>query len=86
MKNRQKVLKYSVPRERPEGSDTSGHTSAAFSGATFIHRRYGWKYGIPAYLAVAFVGWSRVESGKHYSDDVLRGTWHSERLCLHKTL
>ncbi len=71
------ALKYSVPRERPEGSDTlsfvSGHTSAAFSGATFIQRRYGWKYGIPAYLAASFVGWSRVKSGKHYSDDVLRG-------------
>jgi len=71
------ALKYSIPRERPEGSDTlsfvSGHTSAAFSGAAFIQRRYGWKYGAPAYLAASFVGWSRVKAGKHYTDDVLRG-------------
>ncbi len=71
------ALKYSFPDERPDGSDhlsfISAHTSAAFSGATFIQRRYGWKYGLPAYFAAAFVGWSRVESGKHYSDDVLRG-------------
>lgn len=70
------ALKYSFPDERPDGGNLSfisGHTSVAFSGATFIQRRYGWKYGIPAYLGAAFVGWSRVESGKHYTDDVLRG-------------
>lgn len=70
------ALKYAIPRERPDGggqSFVSGHTSAAFSGATFIQRRYGWKYGIPAYLCAAFVGWSRVKAEKHYSDDVFRG-------------
>jgi membrane-associated phospholipid phosphatase len=70
------ALKYSFPEERPDGGNLSfisGHTSAAFSGATFIQRRYGWKYGIPAYLGAAFVGWSRVESGRHHTDDVLRG-------------
>ncbi|GBD96397.1 MAG TPA: phosphatase PAP2 family protein [Nitrospirae bacterium] len=71
------ALKLGVPDMRPDGSDNksfvSGHTSAAFSGASFIQRRYGWKPGIPAYAAAAFVGWSRIEAKKHYIDDVARG-------------
>lgn len=70
------ALKYTFQDERPdggEGSFVSGHTSSAFSAAAFIQRRYGWKYGLPAYLAASFVGWSRVKAGRHYSDDVLRG-------------
>ncbi len=53
-------LKYTVNDQRPENngrhSFPSGHTSTAFQGATFIHRRYGWKYAIPAYLGASFVG------------------------------
>lgn len=70
------MLKYAVPDERPDGGKhafISGHTSASFAGAAFIQRRYGWKYGIPAYWGAAFVGWSRVESGRHDTNDVLRG-------------
>lgn len=70
-------LKFSINRARPDGtgddSFPSGHTSAAFQGATFIHRRYGWEYGIPAYLGAAYVGWSRVKSDKHYTSDVIGG-------------
>ncbi len=51
----------------------SGHASAAFSGASFIQKRYGWQYGIPAYLAASFVGYSRVEADQHYVEDVLAG-------------
>lgn len=71
------VLKFTVDKERPNGnfqsSFPSGHTSAAFSGASFIQRRYGWNYGIPAYITASFVGWSRVESDNHYPEDVLAG-------------
>ena len=40
-------LKYIVGKKRPEGRPhfgafSSGHTSSAFSGASFIQRRYGW--------------------------------------------
>lgn len=69
-------LKYTIPKKRPNGSDKSfpsGHTSAAFQGAAFIHKRYGWKYSIPAYFGAAFVGYSRVESDNHYVEDVLAG-------------
>ncbi len=70
-------LKYSIHEQRPNGhgdkSFPSGHTSAAFFGASFIQRRYGWEYGIPAYLAASFVGYSRVECKAHYIHDVLAG-------------
>ena len=70
------ALKYSIESQRPNGGNRSfpsGHTSAAFSGASFIQRRYGWVYGAPAYLAASFVGWSRIESEDHYVEDVLAG-------------
>lgn len=72
-------LKLAVNKKRPEGhgkySFPSGHTSAAFQGAAFIQKRYGWKYGIPAYIGATYAGWSRVEgeSDKHDATDVLAG-------------
>ena len=70
------ALKYSINTDRPDGgahSFPSGHAATAFSGASFLQRRYGWKYGIPAYIAASFVGWSRIESDNHYLKDVLAG-------------
>jgi membrane-associated phospholipid phosphatase len=69
-------LKYTTNKKRPYGgskSFPSGHTSAAFQGAAFIHRRYGWEYGVPAYIGASFVGYSRVESDNHDIEDVLAG-------------
>ena len=70
-------LKRVTDKTRPDGncckSFPSGHTSKAFMGATFIHRRYGWKYAVPAYIAAAYVGYSRVEADKHYWEDVVAG-------------
>ncbi|NOX32141.1 MAG: phosphatase PAP2 family protein [Deltaproteobacteria bacterium] len=70
------ALKYTVNEKRPNGGShgfPSGHTSAAFSGASFLQKRYGWEYGIPAYVGASFVGWSRIESNEHYWQDVLAG-------------
>ena len=70
------VLKRSINKQRPNGGDysfPSGHTSAAFQGAAFIHARYGTTYAIPAYIAASFVGYSRVESKNHWTSDVLAG-------------
>ena len=71
------TLKYSVNEERPNGEDShsfpSGHTSVSFAGAEFIRKEYGWGWGIPAYLAAGFVGYSRVNAREHYSWDVVTG-------------
>lgn len=70
------TLKHSIDAERPNGgglSMPSGHTAAAFSGASFIQRRYGWRYSLPAYGAAAFVAYSRVEAEKHHVEDVIVG-------------
>ncbi|WP_345973040.1 phosphatase PAP2 family protein [Sulfurimonas diazotrophicus] len=71
------ALKYSIDKRRPDGSGQdsfpSGHTAAAFSGASFLQQRYGTSYGLPAYLAAVYVGWSRVEVKAHAVEDVLAG-------------
>ncbi len=71
------VLKHSIDKERPDGSDNqsfpSGHATAAFQSAHFIKKRYGWSYGLRAYLGAAFVGYSRVHAKKHDNADVLAG-------------
>lgn len=72
------VLKYTVREQRPNNSTSytsfpSGHSSSAFSGASFIHKRYGFKYAIPAYLGAIYTGYSRVKADKHYTHDVIAG-------------
>ena len=70
------IMKRAINKERPnEGNYAfpSGHTAAAFSGASFIHRRYGKTYGIPAYLIAGYVGWSRVQADKHDWWDIAGG-------------
>ena len=69
-------LKRSIDAERPDGgsqSFPSGHTSAAFQGAGFIHARYGIETAWPAYVAATFVAYSRVDSDRHYTRDVIAG-------------
>ena len=70
------ALKHSIDATRPDGgrhSFPSGHATLAFTGAEFIRKEYGWKWAAPAYAAAGFVGWSRVESKRHYAHDVVAG-------------
>lgn len=70
-------LKLLIDKERPNGeslnSFPSGHTSVSFASAAFIQKRYGWKYGVPAYVLAGYVGFSRIEANKHDEWDVLAG-------------
>ena len=71
------ALKYTVREERPNGEDNlsfpSGHSSSAFQGASYLQFRYGWEYGLPAYIGAGLVGYSRVENEHHYWRDVIAG-------------
>ena len=71
------ALKLTVDKERPNGDDDnsfpSRHASVAFQGASFIHKRYGLQYSIPAYVGAGFVAYSRIESDQHDTTDVLAG-------------
>ena len=71
------IFKKAVGRTRPDGSDRlsfpSGHASSAFALATVAERHYGWKVGVPSYLAASAIGLSRIERSKHYLSDVLAG-------------
>ena len=71
------ALKYTVKKERPDGSDAhsfpSNHTGFSFAGATFLQKRYGWKWGLPAYLVSGYVAWGRVYAKQHDVWDVLAG-------------
>lgn len=67
------ALKKTITATRPNGlpeSFPSGHAASAFAGAAYLMRRYGLKYGVPAYAAGAFVGWTRVHNDKHYWRDI----------------
>ena len=71
------ILKYSVKEKRPDTDETdsfpSGHTSSAFAGASFIHKRYGFKYAVIPYLASIYTGYSRVHVNRHHPIDVYAG-------------
>ncbi len=71
------ALKYTISKRRPDGSDNhsfpSNHTGFSFAGATFLQKRYGWQWGVPAYLVSGYVAWGRVYSKQHDIWDVLAG-------------
>ena len=69
-------LRYTIQENRPNGHDRSFpsiHASSAFAGAAFIQMRYGWTYGIPAYVVSSVVGYSRIDAKEHWTHDVLAG-------------
>jgi membrane-associated phospholipid phosphatase len=70
-------LKLVAERSRPDASNhfsfPSGHTASAFATATVLQRDFGWKVGLPAYAAGAYVAAARMSSNKHYLSDVIIG-------------
>ncbi|MCK7591342.1 phosphatase PAP2 family protein [Subsaxibacter sp. CAU 1640] len=70
-------LKVALNKPRPFGNGDnafpSGHTSTTFQGASFIHKRYGFKYSIPAYAVAGFTAFSRIDAQKHDGWDILAG-------------
>ena len=70
------ALKYALDTQRPNGgrhSFPSGHATLAFSGAGYLHARYGWKVGLPFELLAAGVAYSRVKTRDHHWYDVVAG-------------
>ena len=70
-------LELCIRKERPDGTGhhafPSTHTAVAFNGSTFLMKRYGWKWGVPAYLVSSFMAWGRVHTDRHDWWDVLGG-------------
>lgn len=71
------LLKAVVHEQRPDRSTwdsfPSGHAAATFATAGFLQRRYGWKFGVPAYVLSTYVAWGRCFARRHNVWDVIAG-------------
>lgn len=70
-------LEAIVRKDRPDGDGhhafPSTHTAVVWDGATYLMRRHGWKWGVPAYAVATYVAWGRVYTKRHDAWDVLAG-------------
>jgi hypothetical protein len=68
------ALKQVVREQRPDLSNWQSFPSetaaVAFAPAAFLWDRYGWEYGVPAYLAAGYAGYSVVNAKEHHWWDV----------------
>jgi hypothetical protein len=58
---------------RPNGSPygfPSGHAAFVTSSAAFLQDRFGWRYGVPAYVMVGYVSYVRVDTDHHRWRDI----------------
>jgi membrane-associated phospholipid phosphatase len=70
-------LKYTVRRERPDGSGAnsfpSGHSADTMAFATALERHFGWRYAVPAYVLASYVAMARLHDNVHFLSDVTAG-------------
>jgi len=72
------LIKVVAQRKRPDGSNysfPSGHASASFATAMVLQEHYGWKVGLPAFLAAGYTGASRITDNQHWASDVVFGAF-----------
>jgi len=71
-------LKYTVRRERPDGSSKnsfpSGHAADTFAFATALERHLNWKYSVAAYIFSSYVAISRLPANRHWLSDAVFGS------------
>ena len=76
------LLKHLIARSRPYDcilglipliTYPSGHTAASFAVGALLFRKLPKRYGIPALVLAALIGFSRLYLGVHYPSDVLAG-------------
>jgi membrane-associated phospholipid phosphatase len=70
------VLKHAIDQPRPDGTGygmPSGHTSAVFSAAAFVHRRYGFGEAWPFYILATVTAYERVHTNHHTTEQVIGG-------------
>src|SRR3954468_14403369 len=72
------TLKYTVRRERPDGSSNnsfpSGHAADTFAFATALERHLNWKYSIVGYTFASYVAISRLPANRHWLSDAVFGS------------
>jgi membrane-associated phospholipid phosphatase len=72
------ALKYTVRRERPDGSSRnsfpSGHAADTFAFATAFERHLGWRWAVPAYVLSSYVAISRLPANRHWLSDTVFGS------------
>lgn len=72
------ILKSTVRQQRPPPAKTkdsfpSGHTTSAFTFASFIQAEHGWYWGSVAYAGALLTAYQRQHNNKHYIHDVVAG-------------
>lgn len=55
------------------GTQQKAPTAFAASSAAFLQDRFGWKYGVPAYVMVGYVSYVRVATNHHRWRDIAAG-------------
>jgi len=71
------AIKFSVRRERPDGTSNSfpsGHAADTFAFATALERHLGWKGAVPAYIFSSYVAISRLPANRHWLSDAVFGS------------